>query len=563
MSRVKTSQLCIICILASFISTPSHAYSFSFSTGNTKVSVKDNQITTNRPWGNLVPPKPATMYQPLPPPASYYQGAVPDNGWYTAALPGNGTAAAGMPSVEVEVQGSNFYEQQNIVYTVRVVSDGNIQTLNPELPRIEGAALEQLDGPIVSTRTSGRNKRQIVNSYRYKLMPLRSGEIVIPAIRFAGTHAQMNRGRGIPGAPASSFNIAANETLTLQVQLADSAVNPWLPLHDLKLQTNLLQQGPATAGEPVTLVVELNAKGALGNQLPSLERQLESKHYRIYRDDTAVKNGFSARGDYLTGSRKETYTIIPLEDGLIRLPEVGVAWWDVDTHTAMVAGSPFGHASTGTARNRAAAYSGEHSMFPVYFWAPLVITLSLIVGFWLGSWHRTRPLVKASAVRLAALGRLALQQGRRVGTRLSSKLSSMDHLSQLRMGLNRVRMSFALLMPRSIKLWMCTRCLDAEDNPDAWCADFKSRVCQHLNISMHAPLTQIAEQIIAVSPQAEPARLRALAHSLDGAIYGGSSLDFIAWKREFVHQMRPHLLRRRRSPRRTKAMLPALNPHLA
>jgi hypothetical protein len=546
------------------MSTLTHAFSFSsnnlkFSNGNSKSSAPDKHITTNRPWGNIGAPKPATMYQPLPPPASYYPGAANDSGWYTAALPGNGTAAAGLPSVEVDLGGSVFYEQQNIVYTVRVVSDGNIKTLKPEMPRIEGAALEQLDGPVVSTRTSRHNKRQIVNSYRYKLMPLRSGEIVIPAIRFAGTHAHMNRGPGIPGTPASSFNIVANETLTLQVQPADSAVNPWLPLHDLKLQTNLLQKGPATAGEPVTLLVELNAKGALGNQLPSLERQLESKHYRIYRDDTAIKNGFSAKGDYLTGSRKETYTIIPLEDGFIRLPEVSVAWWDVDTHTAMFAGQPLGLAGTGAARNRAAASSGEQSMFPVYFWAPLVITLSLIAGFWLGSWHRTRPLIKSATAWSKALGRFVLQQGRRVGTRLSPA----GHLPRLQVGLNRVRMGFAQLMPRSIKLWMCTRCLDAEDNPDTWCIEFKGRVCQYLNISEHAPLTRIAEQIIVVNPQAEPARLRALAHSLDGAIYGGSSLDFIAWKREFVHQMRPHLLRRRRSSRRMKSTLPALNPRVA
>jgi hypothetical protein len=410
---------------------------------------------------------------------------------------------------------------------------------------------------------SGRdNKRQIVNSYRYKLMPLRSGEIIIPAISFAGTHAQnrqMSRGPGMPGAPASSFNIAANKSLTLHVQPADSSVNPWLPLHDLKLQTNLQQEGPAKAGEPVTLVVELNAKGALGNQLPSLERQLESKRYRIYRDATAVTNGFSANGKYLTGSRKETYTIIPLEDGLIRIPEVSVAWWDVDTHAAMFAGSPFGNANTGTARNRAAS-SGEPSMFPVYFWAPLVITLALIAGFWLGSWHRTRPLVKSSAAKFAALGRFVLQQARHVGTRLSPA----GHVSRLHAGLNRLRMGFALLMPRSIKLWMCTRCLDAEDNPDVWCTEFKSRICQHLNISEHAPLARIAEQIIVVNPQAEPARLRALAHSLDGAIYGGSSLDFTVWKREFVQQMRPHPLRRRRAcTRNTKAMLPALNPRVA
>jgi hypothetical protein len=121
-----------------------------------------------------------------------------------------------------------------------------------------------------------------------------------------------------------------------------------------------------------------------------------------------------------------------------------------------------------------------------------------------------------------------------------------------------------MLMPRSIKLWMCTRCLLTEDNPEAWCTQFKSRVCQQLDINAHTSLTLIAEKIIATSPQAEPARLRALAHSLDGAIYGGSSLDFPAWKQELTQQLRPRLRRRRRShTRRMKATLPALNPRSA
>ena len=125
-------------------------------------------------------------------------------------------------------------------------------------------------------------------------------------------------------------------------------------------------------------------------------------------------------------------------------------------------------------------------------------------------------------------------------------------------------MGLALLMPMSVKLWMCTRCLHAEDNPQAWCAQFKSRVCQHLDISAHSPLSVVTDKLIAASPQAEPGRLRALANSLDGAIYGGNSLDFPAWKRELSQQLRPRLLRRRQSQRRhTKTLLPALNPRSA
>ena len=197
--------------------------------------------------------------------------------------------------------------------------------------------------------------------------------------------------------------------------------------------------------------------------------------------------------------------------------------------------------------------AGKQEFFPAYYWAPMLIIMGLIVGYWLGAWPRTRPLLKSAAVRLSALGQYTVQHAYRAGI----KLSPVSHLKRLSMGL-------AVLTPGSVKLWMCTRCLLAEDNPEAWCTDFKNRVCQHLNISTHSPLTDIAEKIIVASPQAEPTRLRALAHSLDGAIYGGSALDFPAWKRELTHQLRPRLLRRRRSrSRRTKATLPALNPHSA
>jgi len=83
-------------------------------------------------------------------------------------------------------------------------------------------------------------------------------------------------------------------------------------------------------------------------------------------------------------------------------------------------------------------------------------------------------------------------------------------------------------------------------------------------MSRHAPITAIAEKIIEVQPLAEPASLRALAQSMDDAVYGARPLDFAAWKKDFRHQLRPRLYRHRRSRlRRARKMLPALNPHVA
>jgi hypothetical protein len=129
---------------------------------------------------------------------------------------------------------------------------------------------------------------------------------------------------------------------------------------------------------------------------------------------------------------------------------------------------------------------------------------------------------------------------------------------------NKLRLGFALLMPKSVRLWMCTRCIEQEDTPEAWCQQFKTRVCQQLNITRHTPLPLLAEKIIEANPQAEPARVRALAQALDGAIYGGMPLDFAVWKRDLRQQLRPRLIRRHRQrSRRAGAALPVLNPRSA
>jgi hypothetical protein len=546
--------------LLSSISMEAAGFSFSFSQSSTK-----NSRTTNRPWGNLEDFKPGLKYEQPPAYPGVAPGVAPGAGWYPAqrsAAIGNPVSGS-EPVVEVETRGGVFYEQQNIVYTVRVVSSDNLKTLTPAIPRINGAILEQVDGPVASIRKSGRDSsREIVNEYHFKLTPLRSGEIVIPAISFTGTHVANRQWNGAPGMPVSGaknrFSIAADEALTLQVLPAEPAVTPWLPLNDLRLRMHMPDDGPAKEGVPVTLTLELTARGALGTQLPSLEQQLKSSDFRAYRDSVTTSSGISRGGTQLLGSRKETYTIIPLQDGWIRLPGLQVAWWDVDTDTPKLAGLPGQDVAATAAGNRSGIVAGgEQDLFPVYFWTPLLIILGLIIGYWLGAWGRTRLLLRSAGARVAAwlsaTGQWGIQHSVAVRRQISPKL----HLNKLALG-------FSLIMPKTVRLWLCVRCIESEDRPEAWCTQFRSRICNHLDISKHAPITAIAEKIIEAQPQAEPASVRALAQSMDNAIYGARPLDFTAWKKDFRHQLRPRLYRSRRSRlRRAKRALPALNPHAA
>jgi hypothetical protein len=559
-------HICSVCLVAGILtSVGAEAGGFSFSTSRS--STKNSYTTSNRPWGNLEVFKPGLKSDPPPAmvPATRYLGAAPATGWYPGQMPATGSVpSSSQPVVEIETSSAMFYEQQNIVYTVRVVSSDNLKTLTPILPGIKGAILEQVDGPVATTRNSRRDSsREIVNEYHFKLTPLRSGEIVIPAIKFTGTHVANRQWNGAPGQPANggenSFTIAADSPLTLQVLPADPTVTPWLPLNDLRLRMQMNDTGPAREGVPVTLTLELTARGALGTQLPSLEQQLKSENFRAYRDSVTTSNGVSKDGTKFLGSRKETYTLIPLQDGWIHLPGIQVAWWDVDTDKPMLAGLPGQDAAAIAAANRGTVTaSGEQDLFPVYFWTPLLIILGLVVGYWLGAWARTRPFLHSAGSRagawLSASGRSAVQHTVAAGR----KLSPMPYLDKL-------RMAFASVMPRRVKLWLCVRCLDSEDRPEAWCCEFRSRICKHLDISRHAPISAIAEKIIEIQPLAEPDRLRALVQSMDNALYGSGPLDFAVWKKDFRQQLRPRLFQRsRRSAlRRARRSLPALNPHVA
>ena len=607
MHRMKTSRFCLICLLTSFLSgitQSASGFSFSFSSNNSQNRANPPRTTSNRPWGNIGAFKPGLQvennvtsdpngysysysYQTTNNGAEngYYLGGAPGTGWpgamnplmppqqayapsayagYPGQVAANATATAGQPTVEVEVRETSPFEQQNIVYTVRVVSSDNLKTLNPTLPRIEGAALQKVDGPVASMRTDRRSGNQeIVNTYHFKLTPLRSGEIVIPVISFKGTHVSSKRQWNMPGMPSATgageaFTVASTKPVTLTVQPAEPTVKPWLPLNDLKLKAQLSNEQRVKEGTPVTLTLELDAKGTVGDQLPTLENQLVSDDFRVYRESTTTKNGISSDGGYLIGSRKETYTLIPLKDGWIRLPQLGVAWWDVDSNTAQIASqSDQPEVLPGSGSSAHASRTASDGGYPVYFWFPMLITLGVILGYWLGAWARTRPVLK-TAMSTAVSMLVSLKQRVAASSRVTlQRLNVMKYLRKLRTG-------FAMFMPLPVKLWMCTRCAEQEESPGKWCMQFKSRICQHLKIPSQTPLPQVAERLIELNPQAEPAKIRALVQSLDSAMYGARPLDFNAWKSDLRNQLRPRLFsQRRRSSRRAKAELPELNPHSA
>jgi hypothetical protein len=112
-----------------------------------------------------------------------------------------------------------------------------------------------------------------------------------------------------------------------------AAVRPWLPLQSLQIDAELDKaERDGARGRPVTLTLELEAaEGATGDQLPSLESQLRSDDFRVYREQTMTDTRLAENGNTLIGKRIEVYTLVPQSGGRLQLPELRLGWWNVET----------------------------------------------------------------------------------------------------------------------------------------------------------------------------------------------------------------------------------------
>jgi hypothetical protein len=443
--------------------------------------------------------------------------------------------AARAPRVELELMGSQPYVQENVLLHLRVISDRNLETATPELPGTNDVLLQRVQGPNARARTGRDGRREIVNEFVYTVTPLRAGDIEIPPIRVTGTLAA--EGYGYSQSGPQRFDSVSGDPLTLQVRPAMAAVTPWLPLKDLTLSATLDGGEEVEEGQPVTLVLELNALGASGAQLPSLESFLRSEDFRVYREQTLTEGKVSADGRRLEGRRTEYYTLVPRSGGKLQLPEMRLPWWNVDTGTREYAGLPIrtlqveGQTGPFGFSTSASTTGGGGS---AWFWLPLLGLLLLLAGYWAGVWYKGREPRTAGGPRL----RERLSAGARdVGSRAGAAAAELGRRVNPAPLLAAVRPRLSRVLPPSTRFLMCVKAADRERDPVAWCDRFQCMTSRHLHFDAQTPLPGVAGRILSLRPGADRAQIERLMQQLDGALYGGQDIDFPRWKRQFRREV--------------------------
>lgn len=162
----------------------------------------------------------------------------------------------------------------------------------------------------------------------YAIFPEKSGELIIPGTRF-NANIPNPYNRWDPGKPVSA--VAKPIRLKINSKPTNYPQAPWLPSKQLTIKNQWSQKyNEWVVGEPVTRTIIIKADGLSASLLPSIA-MTEVKNLKYYPDQSDQKEDKSDTG--IVGQRTESIAIVPTETGRFTLPEIRVAWWNINSQT--------------------------------------------------------------------------------------------------------------------------------------------------------------------------------------------------------------------------------------
>jgi len=236
--------------------------------------------------------------------------------------------------LDLSLSSKKVYPQQQIIIKLKIIRNG-MQLVNESITPFEltGIQIEKIKE--TSYQKVNKGKKQLITEILYVGIPKRSGNIVIPQIRYQGDEINgvnlgsifqkfgsysQNRGRRI---------FSASEPQTIEVlPIPDGITDWWLPVNKLELEEKWDTDTQVfMLGEPITRTITINVDGAYADQIPELKIKFPEK-IKSYSDQPILKTEKTVEG--LKGIRIEKFALIPNSVGEIKLPEISVDWWDVD-----------------------------------------------------------------------------------------------------------------------------------------------------------------------------------------------------------------------------------------
>lgn len=304
---------------------------------STSISIVNGRTTSSEQWqvevlargqGLLTIPSIAFAGDRSPPLTIEVREARP------GAAPGD--PQGGEVFLEVGVDSTAPYVQQQVLYTVKIFLAELLQPGNPTLsePQLEAGVIKRLGDDLQYTvHRDGRRYR--VLERRYALFPQQSGSRVIAPLVFKAEIGQSRFSFMDPfnwqSQSPSRHIVRRSEAVTLQIKPVPPQFtgSHWLPVKQLRIAEQWsTDPSSLKQGEPVTRGLQLEAVGALANQLPALTAA-PGPGFRHYPEQAEMQDMVTGEG--FTSTLVQRAAVIPGQVGEVVLPELSIPWWNTAT----------------------------------------------------------------------------------------------------------------------------------------------------------------------------------------------------------------------------------------
>ena len=242
--------------------------------------------------------------------------------------------------LEIEVNKDSVYVQEQLLFTVRLFYTIN-GIRNPVFTELEMEdTVTQLIGSPNQYERLIDGERFGVYEKRYVIFPQRSGPLQIPDILFRGEVTDGSSNfvfRNMNTRRVTAFI----EGITIEVKERPASLprgEGWLPVTGLTLEETWSGDlGALKVGDSVVRTLILRAEGLDGAVLPPFSPE-NVQGLNLYPDPADISRTFVDGS--IVGTRIETSTYVALEAGVIEVPALDIAWWDVNSDSARTTSLP-------------------------------------------------------------------------------------------------------------------------------------------------------------------------------------------------------------------------------
>jgi hypothetical protein len=431
-------------------------------------------------------------------------------------------AAPGAVSISASASTQTPYQNQSLLYTVKVVAHTAVSNVSLGELRADNAIVERQGEPLVRRGVENGAPANIVE-FNFVITPLQPGPAVIAPVVLSGEietpdGAGPSDGGFMAGmlralnaissfAGGQPFSIASNR-IVLNVRPPAAAMDLWLPLTSLKITEDMPGVQSVHVGDLLSRKITLSANGAVASQLPDVEGQQNHSDFKVYSDKPATGQTIDKTGAILAW-RAESFSLVPQHPGMLVLPAVTVSWWNVAANQAASAvlpqrilkvlpGAAPQNSDAGNAdpsQDRAASNDAAPSKRPTG-----------IPDLGAGPW-KMQAAALIGGLMFIALGWLVWGKFRFAGNHRGAALKTMSRLGRSQPDSTSLAALKHVRAPEDLKLF------------------FQSYAHQHWGLARNASLEKIFAARGAPSSGREKDDIDAIIKGISAALYAGKPVD--------------------------------------